>query len=224
MSSKTTQIKATLLGNSGVGKTQFVEAAASPVEEVLADNIPFPRACTTIAVDFRVLHVPVQQDRVLRVLMWDTAGQERYASFAPHYMRESEILFVLFDVTNRESFADLDRRWLPLITSHRESLGADNIIVYLIGNKCDLKRERIITTSDAVEYALKHKLFYAETTARIRRSVHVAIEDAVKQLHALHLKNGTLVDRHGEKEFTRYSGNTTVVVNNGGGDGGKCNC
>ena len=64
----------------------------------------------TIGIDFisQKIHV---DDRVITLNLWDTAGQEKFKSLIPGYIKDSHAIIVLYDITNRESFASVDQ-WI----------------------------------------------------------------------------------------------------------------
>ena len=37
----------------------------------------------------------------------DTAGQERFMAFAPSWLRNAEVIILVYDITSRESFTEL---------------------------------------------------------------------------------------------------------------------
>ena len=61
------------------------------------------------------------EDRTVRLQLWDTAGQERFRSLIPSYIRDSSVAVVVYDVTNRASFAST-QRWIDEVRAER---GAD---------------------------------------------------------------------------------------------------
>ena len=42
------------------------------------------------------------------LIIYDTAGQERYRSITKSYYRDSDIIFIIYDITNRNSFDDVE--------------------------------------------------------------------------------------------------------------------
>ena len=71
-------------------------------------------------------------------------------------------MFLTYDITRDETFDNL-RSWLKEIKQH----AAEDVRVYLIGNKSELEDQREITFDRAVEFAKSqgiHKCF--ETSAR----------------------------------------------------------
>lgn len=76
-------------------------------------------------------------DRLVKVQIWDTAGQERFRTIAASYYRGADALVLVYDATNMESVASLERIWLPEVQGHKTErlLGSGNLMV--LGNKLD---------------------------------------------------------------------------------------
>ncbi|KAK4837386.1 hypothetical protein QYF36_005033 [Acer negundo] len=72
----------------------------------------------------------------------DIAGQERAVTSA--YYRGAVAAMLVYDMTNRQSF-DHMARWLEELRGHADK----NIVIMLIGNKCDLGSLRAVPTEDA---------------------------------------------------------------------------
>ena len=108
---------------------------------------------STIGIDRRTLTFKINTsdgEKEVDVQLWDTAGQERYRSLTTKYYKSSQGLLLIYDITNKESFDNLDI-WLKIIN---ESLGeSNNYLVVLLGNKVDLvnndPEKRQISTEDA---------------------------------------------------------------------------
>ncbi|XP_071461351.1 ras-related protein Rab-26 isoform X2 [Marmota flaviventris] len=105
--------KVMLVGDSGVGKTcllvRFKDGA------FLAGTF-----ISTVGIDFRNKVLDVDGVKV-KLQIWDTAGQERFRSVTHAYYRDAHALLLLYDVTNKASFDNiqdsLDKalvRWAPL--------------------------------------------------------------------------------------------------------------
>jgi GTPase SAR1 family protein len=61
--------------------------------------------------------------------LFDRGGQSMNSKNLPQYLSSSQIIFIVYDVTNPESFANVDD-WLRLVTSY-----APTAKVHLVGNK-----------------------------------------------------------------------------------------
>ena len=49
-----------------------------------------------------------RNDCEVSIQVWDTAGQERYKSITSTYYRGADGFFLVFDLTNRDSFRAVD--------------------------------------------------------------------------------------------------------------------
>jgi small GTP-binding protein len=139
-----------VIGNNGVGKTAILKR--------LIDDVFIPEGQTTIGVEFLASSVEIDGQSI-KLQIWDTAGQERFRSIAKAYFRSAMGVILVFDLTERKSFDDLNR-WLSDI----HQLCDPNAVTTLIGNKLDVKN-RAITTTEAEAFSQLHQLSYFETSA-----------------------------------------------------------
>ena len=49
----------------------------------------------------------IVKDKICKIQVWDTAGQERYRSITNAYYRGADAIFIIFDVTSKESFTHI---------------------------------------------------------------------------------------------------------------------
>lgn len=52
-----------------------------------------------------------REDKQIRLQIWDTAGQERYRSITKAYFRGSAGFVLMFDLTDEESFKNVNTWW-----------------------------------------------------------------------------------------------------------------
>jgi small GTP-binding protein len=138
--------KLVFLGDSAVGKTTI----ASRLGNSLCD----PEFIATISVGYNAREVVLQGHHVVFDI-WDTAGQEKYRSLVPRYIRDVNAAWIVFDVTDLPSFANV-RGWIAMI---REA--NDHPYIMLFGNKTDLA-DRVVSSTDAEALADEEGLSYAE--------------------------------------------------------------
>ena len=74
------------------------------------------------------------EDRVITLNLWDTAGQEKFKSLIPSYIKDSQCVVVVYDITNRESFESIDK-WMQDARALRD---VDQALIVMAGNKSDL--------------------------------------------------------------------------------------
>lgn len=139
------------IGDSSVGKTCIVN-------RFLLDKFD-PAEPNTIGTLYESFTAE-RDGRELEIQIWDTAGQEQYRSLGPIYYRSSAAALVVFDVTNRKSYEDIND-W---ITEFR-SVAGDNTTILIVGNKIDLSNDRAVTKEEAEEWTRKNNCVYCETSA-----------------------------------------------------------
>jgi small GTP-binding protein len=151
-----------VIGTSGVGKTAILKR--------LVEGVFTTESQSTIGVEFLATSMDIDGQQV-KLQIWDTAGQERFRSIAKAYFRSAIGVILVFDLSDRKSFDDLNQ-WLADI----HALCDPNAVVTLIGNKLDLTGQRTVTTSEAEMFAQLHQLAYFETSAlggdNIREAFH----------------------------------------------------
>jgi len=98
----------------------------------------------------------------LKFELWDTAGQERYHSLAPMYYRSSSASVCVYDITSRDSF-ERAKKWVSELKANVES---PDLVIALVGNKCDLADDRKVDEDEARAYAEEEGLLFFETSAK----------------------------------------------------------
>ena len=57
----------------------------------------------TIGLDFYSKNMEIK-GTTIRLLLYDTAGQEKFKSLIPMYIRDANIIIVVYDISNKDSF------------------------------------------------------------------------------------------------------------------------
>ena len=91
----------------------------------------------------------------------DTAGQVRFRSITTSYYKSSQGLILMYDITKRETFDNVEN-WLQNI---KESLDEEEkYVIVLLGNKLDLANEnpenRGVTTEEAENLCKDKQIFW----------------------------------------------------------------
>eukprot|EP00835_Amoeboradix_gromovi_P002527 NODE_145_length_17646_cov_0.204536.p10 type:complete len:191 gc:universal NODE_145_length_17646_cov_0.204536:8276-8848(+) len=146
------KFKLVFLGHVGSGKTSVITRF---MYDTFESNYQ-----ATIGIDF-LSKTMYLDDRTLRLQLWDTAGQERFRSLVPSYIRDSSVAVVVYDMTDKHSYAQVDH-WVQEIINERGS----DVILAIIGNKSDLTSERQISSEMANKKALEHSAIFIECSAK----------------------------------------------------------
>jgi small GTP-binding protein len=117
--------KVVLLGDASVGKTSILHNYNT---HRFDENLDPTVGATFVSKLVQTKSGPVQ------VNIWDTAGQERYRSLVPMYTRNAVAAVIVMDVTNLESYENLDE-WVCLAKARC----ARNCSIYVAANKIDLE-------------------------------------------------------------------------------------
>ena len=70
----------------------------------------------TIGVDFKIRTLEVDGAKI-KLQLWDTAGHERFRAMVANFYRGAKGIFVVYDITNMESFLNLTS-WLEEVDRH----------------------------------------------------------------------------------------------------------
>jgi len=146
------QIKLLMIGDSGVGKTCLLLRYAN-------DSFS-PTFITTIGIDFKIKNVDIQGTRI-KLQIWDTAGQERFRTITTSYFRGAQGILLVYDVTDRRSFESI-RNWISQIQQHADV----HVNKILVGNKCDMVDEKVVSTAEGQKLASEFGIPFAEVSAK----------------------------------------------------------
>ncbi|XP_068205080.1 ras-related protein Rab-37-like isoform X1 [Palaemon carinicauda] len=163
--------KVMLIGDSCVGKTCLLTR--------FKDNTFLSGSfISTVGIDFRNKVVTVDGSKV-KLQIWDTAGQERFRSVTHAYYRDAHALLLLYDVTSKNSF-DNTRAWLAEVHEYAQ----DDVVIMLIGNKCDVNGDRIIRREDGERLAREYNVAFMETSAKTGLNVDLSFMAVARELKA----------------------------------------
>ncbi|CAG8433205.1 517_t:CDS:2 [Ambispora gerdemannii] len=161
-----TTLKILLIGNSNVGKSslllRFTDDTFLPQDEVSA----------TIGVDFKVKIIEVEGKKY-KLTIWDTAGQERFRTLTSSYYRGAQGVILVYDVSNRETFDELEN-WFTELSTYCTN---KDVIKILVGNKLDKETSRAISRKEGLAFAQKSNTLFIECSAKTREGVEEAFEE-----------------------------------------------
>ena len=148
---KEIKYKLIMLGDENVGKTSIINRFKN--NEYSGTYEP------TLGLDFQTKSIMIDNINV-KLLLYDTAGQEKFRPLIPLYTKEANIIFLIYDITNYNSFSNIDK-WHELLNN----INKDEEIFFLVGNKIDLIEERKVKEEDAKNYADNNNFIFQEVSA-----------------------------------------------------------
>ena len=163
-----TEYKLVVLGSGGVGKSaltvQFVQ------------GIFVEKYDPTIEDSYRKQIEVDGQQCMLEIL--DTAGTEQFTAMRDLYMKNGQGFVLVYSIIAQSTFND--------IPDLREQIlrvkDVDNVPMVLVGNKCDLSDQRVITTEQGESLAGKFSCKFLEASAKTKVNVDQIFLDLVRQI------------------------------------------
>ena len=160
--------KIVLIGDSGVGKTNILSRYINN-EFSLATQ-------STVGVEFGSKIIK-KNGKVIKLQIWDTAGQERYKSITSAYYKGSRGAFVVYDITRKSTYDNIDK-WIGELKTN----GSEDVLIMLVGNKSDLEEKREVITEEVEKKAQEQKLAFCETSALNGKNVEYAFENLINEI------------------------------------------
>jgi small GTP-binding protein len=101
--------KVVLLGESGVGKTCII---ARFINNTFEDNLI---STTGASYAGKTMTFDEYGGKSIKFEIWDTAGQEKYRSLTKIFYKDAGAAILVYDITRKESFDELQKYWLNQI-------------------------------------------------------------------------------------------------------------
>ncbi|GMK55349.1 hypothetical protein CspeluHIS016_0204050 [Cutaneotrichosporon spelunceum] len=143
--------KFVIIGESGTGKSCLLYQC---IHDMFKEN-----AAHTIGVEFSSRTIRIG-DRSVKLQLWDTAGQERFRSVTRSYYRGAAGAILVYDISNRTSFVNLDR-WLQ----DARALASQHLVLVLVGNKLDREDDREVEYVEGERWAQENGVLFVETSS-----------------------------------------------------------
>ena len=145
-----------LVGDCSVGKTSIINRY---INGIFNKNIK-----NTVNIEFQVKSINLKNDTVVDLKIWDTCGSEKFRSVTKNFYRNSDGIFLVFDLKSFDSFSDI-----PLFLSDIQDIcDIKTKCIMLIGNKSDIPSDIIDVKENDVEQFLKKnkKIKYLSVSAK----------------------------------------------------------
>ena len=166
------KFKIVVLGDPSVGKTSTILR--------FTDNVFLRAYIPTMGLNITQKIFDIDKNSV-ELVLWDIGGQTKFEIIRKKFYEGMSMILLLFDLTNPMSFANVPK-WHQDIKNYFKN--DQKIKGYLIGNKNDLVKERIVSENDAVRLAFALDLDYIEISAltgyNIEKTFHEIASNLLK--------------------------------------------
>ena len=143
-----TRHKIIFVGDASTGKTSIINRI---IDNPFNDNYE-----VSIGIDFMSKNIRFRGQNI-KIQIWDSAGQEKYKGLIPSYVRNSSIVFIVYDVSNRSSFDNVPN-WISFVKNIEKTK------MILVGNKTDLQRE--VQINEGEELSKNEEMLFFECSAK----------------------------------------------------------
>ena len=181
------RINCVIAGDSFVGKTNLLLR--------FVENEYVNESLQTKGIDKRLKDITLD-GKEYKLDLYDTTGQKKFRSAVDKFFKKSDCVFLVYEITNRKSFKNISN-WIK----ECKSKASENVLIVLIGNKCDLNEKRQVTTEEGENLAKKYKISFYETSAKTGKNVQEAFTEILKNLSSnLRKKSYRLIKQQEENE------------------------
>ena len=150
---KIENVKITLIGDSGVGKTCIILRYTNKEFNENQNTTRGANYCP------KILKI---KDKDLRLDIWDTAGQEQYRSLGNYFYRDSYVVILVYDISNKQSFENLKNLWFKDL----KTFGERYTVLAIVGNKSDLFEEEEVPEDEARKFAEEQEAIFMLVSAK----------------------------------------------------------
>ncbi len=171
------KLKIILVGEAGVGKTNLIN--------IMRDKAFGEEEDPTSNCGFFEKEIEVD-NKIFNVYLWDTIGQEKLRAQTTIFFKNSKIVVLVYDITNRDSFDKLEE-WYKLAI---ENLGK-NIILGVLGNKSDLYLKEKVKDEEGEEYAKSIDAKWSLSSAKSERKQFI---EYINELIRIYIKKASKED------------------------------
>ena len=187
------ETKVILVGESGVGKTNLINIITG------GEFNENENASSTAAFLNKKLTV---KGKEYTINLWDTIGQESLRQMAKLFYNNSKIVIFVYDITERNSFDELNKYWVKII---EEKLGK-NVIKGIVANKIDLFMKEQVTQEEGEEYAESIGALFLSTSAKTESPAK--FENFLIQLYEQYLNK----KEQGPDESNEQNNNKSIIL------------
>jgi len=172
---KNLEYKLVVLGGGGVGKSALTI-------RLVTDNF-LDEYDPTIEDSYRKQVMIDDETALLDIL--DTAGQEEFSSMQDQWMRDGKGFLLVYNITSRPTFEEVSTLYDKILRTK----DTDKVPIVLVGNKCDLQKERQVSHEEGANLAQTWKCPFFETSAKMKINNETCFFELVREIRKMESSN-----------------------------------
>ncbi|MFX1313721.1 MAG: GTP-binding protein [Promethearchaeota archaeon] len=165
--------KIVILGDDGVGRSTL-----------LLDylNTRYYHPCSPIGVNFATKDV-LLNDVDIRLQIWFLSNLKQYKNLFNLYLFGALGVIIMYDTTNFTSLNSISK-WIQIIRENKWIQSRGDIPILLVGNKCDLKENRVVSKREGIKIKNKYNLTeFMEISLKKGRNVAEMFDEITKIIY-----------------------------------------
>ena len=162
-------------GDSGVGKTQIINVYNKKLFQ--NDHLP------TFGIDFQIKTLNIIGKKA-NIHCIDTAGSEDFSEDTGKlFVKKADAFILVYDITSKESFYNLYKYYniFKIALNDIEEKYSKKVL-YMVGNKFDLRMNRLVNENEARQMANKYEAKYLEVSAKSGFNIDMLFELIIKDI------------------------------------------
>ena len=153
------------IGESYAGKTSIMKRFSY---DIFNEDYKY-----TVGLDFHEIEVLINNEKK-KLLLYDTSGDEKFRCLIPQYFSDSQIIIIVYDISNKDSFKNV----INLINMI-DNKTKENAIITLVGNKKDLENIRQVSTKEAEAFARQKGFLFHEVSSKTGEKIKELFENMI---------------------------------------------
>lgn len=166
MIDNTLTCKIVLVGGGGVGKTNIISR--------IVDNKFSSLYVKTIDRYDKYMEVKDYSNKI-HLNIWDTFGGSEFQSLSWMFYKNSDIILIVFNITNRNTFNEAINYWIAEINKQK----LDKCFVYLVANFCEVDEAYAVSVEELKRAGDDNNLKIYMISAKNNVGIKEMIEDIV---------------------------------------------
>ena len=171
MSDSAEQVKAVLIGESGVGKTSIIAQFTSGKFD--------PDTVTSLSAQYVSKTIEFHNlQKAIKFDIWDTAGQEKYRALAKIFYKDAKVICLVYDITSEKTFNEIKTYWYEMVKSHADP----DVLIAVVANKSDLYDNAEVKNEEGEEFAKSIGAIFVSTSAKNASGVNALFENIAHKI------------------------------------------
>ena len=186
------ELKIIVIGNSGTGKTSFVNKWT---KNTFTD---FYKATIVSEFSYKIFEY---KGKFYRIQLWDLAGQDKNTCITKIFARDAHGCVVLADITNKESIQD-SLKWKASVDDTARFMDGGYLPCVLVENKIDLVENKDVVSDETEikKFANENKFDnHFRTSAKMGIGINECMDYLIKAI----LERSEKVVKEGQDPFEK---------------------